>query len=150
MHRTAARIALLALTVVQGSVGAMARLDPRGFYDDFPFGRAWVGPDGPYNEHLLTDFGAALLAIAAVSLVGVWRPTREVVVAAALANIVLGAFHLAYHLGTTELYSTTDNVLSLGSIGLGVLLGLMLLPLARGLGEAQPSKSDDLSERSSS
>ena len=148
MHVAAARVALVALTIAQGSVGVMARLDPRGFYDDFPFGRAWVAPDGPYNEHLLTDFGAALLAIAVVTLVAAWRPTREVVIAAALANIVLGGFHFAYHLGTRDLFSTTDNVLSLTAIGLGVVLGLMLLPLSRGLG--QSPKSDERSIRSSS
>ena len=148
MHVLAARVALIALTIAQGSVGVMARLDPRGFYDDFPFGRTWVAPDGPYNEHLLTDFGAALLAIAVVTLVAAWRPTREVVIAAALANIVLSAFHFAYHLGTRDLLSTTDNLLSLTAIGLGVLLGLMLLPLARGLG--QSPKSDERSIRSSS
>jgi hypothetical protein len=150
MHQMAARVALIALTIANGAVGIMARFDPRGFYDDFPFGRDWVAPDGPYNEHLLTDFGAALLAIAAVSLIAAWRPTREVVIAAAVANIVLGALHFVYHLGTIELFSTTDNVLSLTAIGLGVLLGLMLLPLTRGLPSAQPSKSDERSVRSSS
>ena len=148
MHVVAARVALIALTIAQGSVGVFARLDPRRFYDDFPFGRAWVAPDGPYNEHLLTDFGAALMAIAVVTLVAAWRPTREVVVAAALANIVLGAFHFVYHLGTRDLFSTTDNVLSLTAIGLGIVLGLLLLPLSRGLG--QSPKSDERSIRSSS
>lgn len=149
MHVMAARVALVALGISNGVVGAMARFDPRGFYDDFPFGREWVAPDGPYNEHLLTDFGAALLAIAAVSLIAAWRPTREVVVVAAVANIMLGALHFAYHLGTRDLYSTTDNVLSLGAIGLGVVLGLLLFPLTRGLPAAQP-KSDERSARSSS
>ena len=148
MHVMAARVALVALTIAQGSVGIMARLDPRGFYDDFPFGREWVAPDGPYNEHLLTDFGAALLAIAVMTLVAAWRPTREVVIAAALANIVFGGFHFAYHLGTRDLFSTTDNVLSLTAIGLGVVLGLLLLPLSRGLG--QSPKSEERSIRRSS
>ena len=149
MHVMAARVALLALTIANGAVGLMARLAPRDFYDNFPFGREWVAPDGPYNEHLLTDFGAALMAIAAVCLVAAWRPTREVVIAAAVANIILGAFHFAYHLGTRELFSTTDNVLSLGAIGLGVVLGLLLLPLSRGIA-GQSSKSDERSARSSS
>jgi hypothetical protein len=148
MQVMAARVALIALTIAQGSVGVMARLDPRGFYDDFPFGRQWVALDGPYNEHLLTDFGAALLAIAAVTLVAAWRPTREVVIAAAVANIVLGAFHFAYHLGTRDLLSTTDTALSLTAIGLGVVLGALLLPLSRGLG--QSAKSDERSMRNSS
>jgi hypothetical protein len=136
MHAMAARVALVALAIGNGSTGLLARLDPKVFYDDFPFGRSWVAADGPYNEHLVTDFGAALLAIAALCLVGVWRPTREVVVAAAVANIVLGGFHIVYHAGVTDLLSTTDNILSFTSIGLGIVLSLGLLALARGLPSA--------------
>ena len=96
----------------------------------------------------MTDFGAALLAITAVCLVGVWRPTREVVVAAAVANIVLGGFHIAYHAGVADLMGATDNILSFTSIGLGILLGLLLLPLSRGLPSPQDSKSANLNARS--
>jgi hypothetical protein len=150
MHVMAARVALVALAIGNGATGLLARLDPQGFYDDFPFGRGWVAADGPYNEHLVTDFGAALLAIAALCLVGVWRPTRELVIGAAIANIVLGGFHIAYHAGVTDLMSTNDNILSFTSIGLGIVLGLLLLPLSRGLPSPQDSKSADLSARSSS
>ena len=141
MHEMAARVALVALAIGNGSTGLLARLDPQVFYDDFPFGRSWVAADGPFNEHLVTDFGAALLAIAALCLVGVWRPTREVVIAAAVANIILGVFHIVYHAGATDLLGTTDNILSFTSIGLGILLGLLLLPLSRGLPAAQPGKA---------
>ena len=62
MHEMAARVALVALAIGNGATGLLARLSPKTFYDDFPFGRGWVVADGPYNEHLVTDFGAALLA----------------------------------------------------------------------------------------
>ena len=140
MHEMAARVALVALAIGNGSTGLLARLDPQVFYDDFPFGRSWVAADGPFNEHLVTDFGAALLAIAVVCLVGVWRPAREVVIAAAVANIVLGAFHIVYHAGVADLLGTTDNILSFTSIGLGIVLGLLLFPLSRGLPAAQRAK----------
>jgi hypothetical protein len=145
----AARVALLALATANGIVGAWARFAPRDFFHDFPGGNhLWVEPDGPYNEHILTDFGAGLLALTVVCLVGLWRPSREIVLAAGLANIVLGSLHFAYHWGTRDLFSTTDNVLSLTAIGLGVVLGLGLVALARGLD--QPSKSADRKLRSSS
>ena len=137
MHEMAARVALVALAIGNGATGLLARLDPQVFYDDFPFGRSWVAADGPFNEHLVTDFGAALLAIAALCLVGVWWPTREVVIAAAVTNIVLGGFHIAYHAGVADLLSRTDNILSFTSIGLGIVLGLMLFPLSRGLPAAR-------------
>ena len=144
MHVMAARVALVALAIANGSTGLLARLNPKTFYDEFPFGRSWVQVDGPYNEHLLTDFGAALLAITAVCLVAVWRPTREVVVAAAVANIVLGGFHIAYHAGVAELLGTTDNILSFTAIGLGIVLGLMLLPLSRRLPAAHSTRAQSL------
>ena len=140
MHVMAARVALVALAIGNGSTGLLARLDPQVFYDDFPFGRSWVAADGPYNEHLVTDFGAALLAIAALCLVGVWRTTRELVIGAAVVNIVLGVFHIVYHAGVADLLGTTDNILSFTSIGLGIVLGLLLLPLSRGLPAAQRVK----------
>ena len=140
MHVMAARVALVALAIGNGSTGLLARLDPQVFYDDFPFGRSWVAADGPYNEHLVTDFGAALLAIAALCLVGVWRTTRELVIGAAVVNIVLGVFHIVYHAGVADLLGTTDNILSFTSIGLGIVLGLLLLPLSRGLPAAQHVK----------
>jgi hypothetical protein len=144
MHEMAARVALLALAVGNGITGAWARFAPKNFFHDFPGGNhIWVEPDGPYNAHLLTDFGAGLLAVTVVCLVGLWRPTREVVFAAALANIVLGALHFAYHVGTRDLYSTTDNVLSLSAIGLGVVLGIGLLALAPGLPGAAQSRTAD-------
>jgi hypothetical protein len=137
MQVMAARVALVALAIGNGATGLLARLDPQVFYDDFPFGRSWVAADGPYNEHLVTDFGAALLAIATLCLVGTWRPTRELVIAAALANIVLGGFHIVYHAGVAELLDRTDNILSFTSIGLGIVLGLGLLALAPGLPAAR-------------
>ena len=91
-----------------------------------------VGPPGCRSKAPIS-VPSALLAIAALCLVGVWRPTRELVIGAAVANIVLGGFHIAYHAGVTELMSTTDNILSFTSIGLGIVLGLLLLPLSRGL-----------------
>ena len=141
MHEMAARVALVALAIGNGATGLLARLSPKTFYDDFPFGRGWVAADGPYNEHLVTDFGAALLAIAALCLVGVWKPTREVVIAAAVVNIVLGTFHIVYHAGVADLMGTTDNILSFTSIGLGIVLGLMLFPLSRGLPAAHRSNA---------
>ena len=113
MAERAVRIAL-GLLVVQGLVvGAWAAAGPRSFYDDFPGGgRAWVAADGPYNEHLVRDFGDLNLALGVVTLVALLTMSRAVVLAAALGWVVYQAPHLVYHLRHLDVYDTSDKVAS--------------------------------------
>src|SRR3712207_9350877 len=63
------RIGLLYLLFVNGVTGIWATVSPRSFYDDFPGGgHAWVGGDGPYNEHLVRDIGSWGLGVPLVVL----------------------------------------------------------------------------------
>jgi hypothetical protein len=134
MARLAARIAL-ALLFVQGLiVGAWAAFWPRSFYDDFPGGgRAWVAVDGPYNEHLVRDFGDLNLALAVVTLVALVASTRVVAVAAALGWIVYQTPHLVYHLRHLDLYDTGDKVANVTTLVLALVLPIVVLLGARQL-----------------
>ena len=134
MARLAARIAL-ALLFVQGLiVGAWAAFWPRSFYDDFPGGgRAWVAVDGPYNEHLVRDFGDLNLALAVVTLVVLVASTRVVAVAAALGWIVYQTPHLVYHLRHLDLYDTGDKVANVTTLVLALVLPIVVLLGARQL-----------------
>lgn len=134
MARRAARIAL-ALLFVQGLiVGAWAAAWPRSFYDDFPGGgRAWVAADGPYNEHLVRDFGDLNLALAVVTLVALVASTRLVALAAALGWIVYQAPHLVYHLRHLDLYDTGDKVANVTTLVLALVLPIVVLLGAREL-----------------
>jgi hypothetical protein len=103
---------------------------PKGFYDTFPGGGThWVSALPPYNEHLERDFGGAGLALAVLAALAALWMERRVVQAAAIAILVAGVPHLAYHLTTTGHYSTGDNVASLFGLALDVLLPLALLYL---------------------
>ena len=62
------------------------------------------------------------------ALAAIWME-RRVIQAAAVALFVAGVPHLAYHLTTTEHYSTGDNVASLFGLALDVLVPLALLYL---------------------
>lgn len=118
------RAGLAALALVGLAVGGWAAFSPRSFYDSFPGGgRAWVAADGPYNEHLLRDFGDLNLALTAVTVVALVTLVRAVVLAAALAWIVYSAPHLVYHLRHLDVYDTGDKI---GSIA--ALLGSLALP----------------------
>jgi hypothetical protein len=95
----------------------------------------------PYNEHLLRDFGAASLAIAVV-LIGAAIFLERRLLQVALVAYVAGTLpHFGYHLTTTEAYDTVDNVLSLGSFVLTILLALSLLAVTRQGRAARPVES---------
>jgi hypothetical protein len=127
-HPRLVRICLLLLAVTPLFVGFGALFFPHTFYGDFPPGsRHWVDRLGPYNEHLLTDFGGALLGQAALLLLAAWWLDRRVVIAALVASMVQSTAHFAYHLTTTEAYSTSDNVASLLGLVFSVVLSLALL-----------------------
>jgi hypothetical protein len=132
--RSAVRLAL-ALLVAQGLiVGVWAAAWPRSFYDDFPGGgRTWVSVDGPYNEHLVRDFGDLNLALAVVTLVALIALTRVVALAAALGWIVYQAPHLVYHLRHLDLYDTSDKVANVASLVLALALPMVVLVGARRL-----------------
>jgi hypothetical protein len=125
-------LAVLALGNVQ--VGVWATFAPRSFYDDFPGGgREWVAPDGPFNEHLVRDFGATNLALGVLTIAALVWLTRGLVVTAGLAWIVYGVPHLVYHLRHLDVYDTGDQVANVVLLGLAPLAGLAIVLLSRGV-----------------
>jgi hypothetical protein len=129
-HRGLIRLALIYLVVTIGGLAAWILIAPKGFYDDFPGGGAhWVSALPPYNEHLERDFGAAALGLTVLAALAALWMERRVIQAAAISVFAAGIPHLAYHLTTTEHYSTGDNVASLTGLALDVLLPLALLYL---------------------
>ena len=112
------RIELLALgliAVFMAPAGLQAAFAPRSFFEDFPLGRGWIAHEGDaYNEHLVRDVGALFLALIIVT---VWtllrhRPARPV----AVAWLVQGTLHLAYHAGHLDGYETVDKIGLVGSL----------------------------------
>jgi hypothetical protein len=129
-HRGWIRFGLIYLAVTIGWVAVWILVAPKGFYDNFPGGSThWVSALPPYNEHLERDFGATSLALAVLAaLAAIWME-RRLIQAAAVALFVADVPHLAYHLTTTEHYSTGDNIASLFGLALDVLVPLALLYL---------------------
>ncbi len=127
-HQTWLRIGLLLLaaTTLNGSLWALPF--PRSFYDYFPLpGRDWVSTLGPYDEHLVRDYGALNLAL------GILLVATAIFLQRPLTQVALGAWlgyalpHFVYHTTLTDHFSPFDNVGQLGSLGLQVLLPLVLL-----------------------
>jgi hypothetical protein len=129
-HRGPIRVALIYLAVTIGWLAVWILIAPKGFYDNFPGGSThWVSSLPPYNEHLERDFGAAALGLALLAALAALWMEKRVIQAAAVTLLAAGAPHLAYHLTTTEHYSTSDNVETLIGLALDVLLPLVLLYL---------------------
>jgi nucleoside-diphosphate-sugar epimerase len=121
---------LLALTGL--AVGIYAEFFPRAFYDDFPFGRSWVMHDGPFNEHLVRDFGAMNLALTAVTLAALYFGSLAAARASALGWVVFSVPHAVYHFRNLSHYDTPDKIGNVVSLSSGVLLAIAaLVVLAR-------------------
>ena len=128
-----ARGGLVVLGLVGLQLGVWASVAPRSFYDDFPGGgRSWVAADGPYNEHLVRDFGALQLALTAVVVVALLTWTTVTVRTAALAWLVWSVPHTAYHLRHLDLYDTADQVLNVVTLGGAVAVAALVLVLGTG------------------
>ncbi|MGI8797077.1 MAG: DUF4345 family protein [Acidimicrobiia bacterium] len=127
------RVLLVLLALGNVQVGVWATFAPRSFYDDFPGGdRSWVALDGPYNEHLVRDFGATNLAIGVLTIAALLWLTRVLVVTAGLAWIVYGVPHLVYHLRHLDVYDTGDQVANVVVLSLAPLAGLAIVLLSPG------------------
>lgn len=113
-------------------VGIWAQFFPRSFYDSFPGGgRAWVSPDGPYNEHLVRDVGGLNLALAVVTIAALVWLTPLLVRIAAIAWLVSALPHFAYHASHLAPFDSSDRVAELVSLGMLVVAPMALLVLVQ-------------------
>ena len=141
-----ARVAALAARGRRASaLGIYAAFFPRAFYDDFPFGRRWVAHDGPYNEHLVRDFGAMNLALAAVTLArAVLRLARRPRGPRRSAGSCSRCRTPCTTSGISSHYETADKVGNVVSLGFAVLLAIAaLVALARPPARAGGASSYD-------
>jgi hypothetical protein len=122
------RAALVALALIALGTGVWATVSPRAFYDNFPgAGHAWVAPDGPYNEHLIRDFGSLNLALAAVTIIAAVTLGRAVVIAAAVAWLLVEVPHLVYHARHLDVYPSGDKAAVIIALVLSVVLPVVIL-----------------------
>ncbi len=121
--------AALGISAVVGFVTALWILAaPRSFYDDFPgLGNPWISPDGPYNEHLLRDYGAGMLALSVLAVCAFVWLSRRLAIATGLAWLAAGVPHLVYHLFNLDPYETGDQIGIVASLTVGPILALAIV-----------------------
>src|SRR3954467_15685697 len=112
-----ARALLGALTLTGATVGGWAQAAPAAFYRSFPrFGRHWLPPLGPYNEHLIRDFGALTLGLGAAALVAAITLSRSATAASAAAWLVYSVPHVTFHAAHGAGFATGDDIAVLVSL----------------------------------
>jgi hypothetical protein len=105
-HENGLRIGLVLLAATALGGGFWALILPRRFYEDFPFpGRGWVSTLGPYNEHLVRDYGATNLALGGLLLFAAVLLERRLVQAALVAWLVYAVPHFVFHLAQIPHFS---------------------------------------------
>jgi hypothetical protein len=130
MQRTITRVLLVFFGLVEAVVGTWPLVSPTGFYQDFPGFRAgWVAMDGPFNEHLLRDFGGLNLTLAALLVGAAVIGTTTVARLAGVAGLLFGLPHFLYHLGHVSHFEQIDQVLIIATTGLGVVVPLAVLAM---------------------
>jgi hypothetical protein len=141
VRRTWLRIGLMFVAATPLAGGVWALLFPRAFYDDFPLpGSDWVSTLGPYNEHLVRDYGALNLAMAVLLLAAGVLLERRLAQVALITWLVFEVPHFVFHVGQTHHFSAGSNLAQLGGLALLIVLPLVLLFLppqeaaGRGLG----------------
>jgi hypothetical protein len=124
------RSGLLLVAATTLGAGLWALPFPRSFYGDFPFPDwEWIFTLGPYNEHLVRDYGAMNLALGVLLVSAAISLERRLSRVALLTYLTFAIPHFVFHAAQTHHFSLLHNVLQLGSLGFLVLLSGALLVL---------------------
>ncbi|MBX3104013.1 MAG: hypothetical protein IT191_05515 [Microbacteriaceae bacterium] len=128
-------------------LGIWAYFFPRNFYDNFPgLGSAWVAADGPFNEHLIRDFGGLYLGIVAACVWAIFRSDLIVTRIIGLALAIFGALHLVYHSQHLGEYAPIDVIGNILTLGTSLLLGILMFLPGRKTREVSRANLEDQNE----
>jgi hypothetical protein len=129
MTITLRRYLLVFLFVTALAVGLWAYLAPMSWYGTFPgFGRRWLTPLGPFNEHLVKDVGAMFLALGTLSAVALTAAANDAVVRLTAATwLTFNIFHFVYHMQMLHMYGAVDKTLNVIALSLLLVVSAGLL-----------------------
>lgn len=132
--RTWLRISLVGLALIEFVIGAWQFLLPVSFYRDI----TWVTMYPPFNDHLMRDLGGLNLALGVVLTGAALSLERRFVVGALLGFLTYSLSHLLFHATHTEHFHPGDALALVLVLGVGVLIPLVLLVLARHVDRTTP------------
>jgi hypothetical protein len=123
------RVTLACLAVSAAVPGLQATLSPSAFYEDFPFGRAWVQMLPPYNEHLIRDIGDFYLAFTILFAWAAWRPSRDLILPLASAWSVAALLHVVYHARNLDGFGAGDAIALIAVLATVLALPVLAITL---------------------
>lgn len=125
-----ARLLLGVLAAFQFVAGLWALAAPRSFHDDFPYGGTpWVALFPPYNEHLVRDVGAGILALGVALAFAAWWLDRRVVITAVAAFLTFTVPHTVFHSLHLAHFPLADAALQQVAFGVQIVLAVAVLVL---------------------
>jgi hypothetical protein len=126
-------VAILGVLHFAWGVGAIAA--PRWFFDNFPgFGRHWTAAYPPFNEHLMTDVGAAFLTLGVLLLIAAYLRDRKVTNVVLIGLLVFSTAHLVFHSRHPGNLTGADLAASLVALAVGVVAPGVLLTVSAARG----------------
>ena len=138
------RVTLGCLAFSAALPGLQATISPLGFYEGFPFGRAWVEMLPPFNEHLIRDVGNYKLAFALLFAWAAWRPSRELVIPLATAWSVAALLHGGYHARNLDGFGAGDAIALMVTLAAALALPALAIVIA----QREPGRSELVAPRS--
>jgi len=125
-------------------IGIWALAAPRSWYDEFPgAGMHWLPAFGPYDEHLVRDLGGLYLGLGLLLVFAAVSLSRPLVQGALGMLLVFALPHFVWHLTELDALPTGDNVVSVTSLALTVVVPALLLYLTFQPGARATTKTQE-------
>lgn len=119
---------LLVVGLPQALIGVWAYARPRNFFDTFPSGaEPWLPFFGPFDEHLVADFGALSVGLGLILVLAAVRWEPAVARAGIWGWLCWSVPHWATHSRLSDLMSPSASQSNMFSTTLAVVLPLLLL-----------------------
>ncbi|MFB6346577.1 MAG: hypothetical protein ABEK50_12535 [bacterium] len=118
---------------------------PHHWFETFGWSTSWLGIHGPYNVHLILDFGFSQLALSVLILGGSLTMELRWIRLSLVAWLIYSLPHFLFHWLNHGGLRGPDRLLELSSLGFFVILPLLLLVYS---GQLSDSGSPKLNQSS--
>lgn len=129
MNPKLTRVLLIILGLPNFLTGAWALASPQGWYDNFPgWSPQLISAYPPFNNHLVADAGAGLLAAGVAALFAAAWPRREVIISMMVSVLAFIVPHTLFHLfNPSDMLTASEDFQSTAALGISVAIAAYVL-----------------------